>query len=108
MRRFMLTGIAGLLCAVMAHASQAATYLFQETSSMVPGLFVSSSITINGGFADLPTLSNAGPGPYDFGNLVSFDLILPISSDQSHYSLADFIAMCFPVTCGGGISNPSW
>ena len=75
------------------------TFVFQTSSVSVPGFDPTATITINGTFADLPTLANDNqrnpiPGPFNFGNLLglSFEYpnpgvpFLPIE----HFNLNDF------------------
>jgi len=95
-----LAGMAAGLYCLLAIPASATSFVFDETASSVPGFFVSASITINDGFADLPSVSNRGnPGPYPFGNgfaLQAFDIILPAVPSEAHYTLADFTASGFP------------
>ena len=61
--------------AVPSALPAATIYGFDQTSASVPGLIVTGEMTINGGVADLPTLSNlchAPCGPVDYGNLLAF------------------------------------
>jgi hypothetical protein len=81
---------AWLWCSVAISAS-ATTYVFDQTSSSVPGFVVAASLSISGGLADLPTISNIGnPGPYNFSPLSAFDITLPSLVGEGHYILADF------------------
>jgi hypothetical protein len=68
---------ASLVLAVPVQFAVAITYVFDQTSASVPGLIVTGQMTINGGFADLPTLSNfchAPCGPVDYGNLLGIEI----------------------------------
>lgn len=71
--------------------------LFTQQSASVDGFFISSVIDVVGGLSNLPTINTMmlpPVGGYDFGNLKSFDVYLPIlpSFGQSHFTLADFVA----------------
>jgi hypothetical protein len=71
-----------LALVVPAQVAGATTYVFEQTSASVPGLIVTGEMPINGGFADLPTLSNfchAPCGPVDYGNLLAFEMSAPLS-----------------------------
>ena len=91
--------LGGLAILVPAPASAAPiTYAYNQTSSTFPTFNVVGSIVIDGGFGDLPILSNTGnPGPYDFGNLLGFSL----SMDGRSYALSDFVAQ-------SGFGFPLW
>lgn len=94
--------IAGGSLFVIAPAAFAAptTYVFEETSG-VSGFNPMASITIDGGFADLPSVDTFSDptGPYDFGNLLSFNF----AAQGQNISLADFVA---PSAAAGDI--PQW
>jgi hypothetical protein len=90
------------------------TYVFEQTFSSVPGFEPDASITVNGTFADLPTITNvlgfdvANPGPYDFGNLLGLRLEYPNPGGlfpTVSYNLGNFIAPIFVGTHGG---VPTW
>jgi len=57
-------------------------YVFEQTSATVPGLVVTGKIEINGGFADLPSLTSSQTcnsltrtcGPIDFDRLLDIDV----------------------------------
>ncbi len=86
-----------LLLASAAVLADPIRYEYNQTSATVPGLVITSSITINGGFTDLPTIASVGCGPVfggppcpaslDFGNLLAFDITVPGGT----YTLADFV-----------------
>ena len=85
------------LCSLWAAAASATTFVYKETGSSVPGLLISASITIDGGFSNLPTIDNTYPPPpagYDFGALTAFSITVPVGGDQATYTLADFTAQC--------------
>jgi hypothetical protein len=66
-----------LALVVPAQVAGATTYVFDQTSASVPGLEVFGDMTINGGFADLPTLSNfcqSPCGPVNYGNLLAIQM----------------------------------
>jgi hypothetical protein len=70
---------------VPAHRAAATVYDFEQTSASVPGLRIMGVITINGGFADLPTLNNfcqSPCGPINFGNLLAIDMSVNLSPAQ--------------------------
>jgi hypothetical protein len=104
-----LTGMATVLSCLLASPGSATTFVFTETSSSVPLFFVNSSITINGGFANLPTIQNGPPTP-SFGNLIAFDITLPSLVGEGHYTLADFTDSCQTPSCANGsiFSFPMW
>ena len=101
-----LATIAMGLCSFLAAPASGTTFLFEQTMSSVPGFFVSSAITIDGGFADLPTVSNFNnPGPYPFGDgfaLKDFVIVLTSGGGGRGYTLADFTAQCLAQPCSGG------
>jgi hypothetical protein len=85
-----LGGVAALICCLVTTPVFATTFVFDETSSSVPGFVVSSSIAVNNTFADLPTVSNINNnGPYPFGDgfaLQAFSITVPSGT----YTLSDF------------------
>lgn len=65
------------------------TYVYNQTSSTVPGFNVTGSIVLDTSIAGTLPVSNVGnPGPYDFGNLLSFNITL----QGLNFSLSDFTA----------------
>ena len=84
MRTLIAAMAAAAICPVLAAPATAlpTNYLFEQTSATVPGLVVTGEIRINGGFADLPSLSSwqtchkSTPvcGPVDFGNLLGISV----------------------------------
>lgn len=65
------------------------------------------SITIDGSFSDLPTLSSQIPGPHDFGDLLGFSFVA--TSFGLHavpITLASFVPHCFPQPCDP--ITPGW
>jgi hypothetical protein len=62
------------------------TYVYSQTSASIPGFNVQGSILINGGLDDLPFIFQGSPQPYDFGNLLGFNLSL----GGQNFGLADF------------------
>ena len=95
--RSLLAALSCFLWAVSANAAPV-TYTFNQASSSVPGFDVDAFITINGGFADLPTLNNtASSGPYDFGNLLAFSLSVPGQTFTSSDFTAKGVPFPFPV-----------
>lgn len=102
-----LVTIAMSCCSLLVLPAAATTFVFDETSSSVPGFVVSASITINNGFADLPTVSNINNnGPYPFGDgfaLQAFSITVP--GGQGTYTLADFTPAIPPPL---GIGFPQW
>jgi hypothetical protein len=85
----------------------ATTFVFDETSSSVPGFVVSSFITVNNTFADLPTVSNVNNnGPYPFGDdypLQAFSITVP--GGKGTYTLLDFTPEIPPPV---GMGFPQW
>ena len=85
-------GAAALICCIATAPVFATTFVFEETSSSVPGFVVSSSITVNNTFADLPTVTNVNNnGPYPFGDdfpLQAFSITVP--GGKGTYTLLDF------------------
>lgn len=81
------------------------TYDFVLSTSSIADFLPSASITINGTFADLPTLSSTASLTYDFGALSAFSLTWPTSSG---YSLADFTCPKFVGTCSIFGDYPRW
>lgn len=84
---FITTTLFFLLVAVAP--SSATVFLFHQTSASVPNLFVTSAISINGSFDDLPSVSSISH-TIDFGNLLAFDIISPVG----HFTLNDFTPAC--------------
>jgi hypothetical protein len=72
------------------------TYQFVQTGASQPGLKIPASLTIDGTFADLPTISCPGcaPAAFHFQPLVAFTLDLPTGRT---YTLADFIGAPIPL-----------
>jgi hypothetical protein len=98
-------GVGGICCLSPLPATAApATYVYDQTSSSVPQFTVTASLVVNGDLGDIPSISNTNPGPYDFGNLLSFNVALP----GANVSLSDFTSknlFGFPIwsiTQGGG------
>jgi hypothetical protein len=66
-------------------------YVFEQTSTTMAGLVVTGEIEINGGFADLPSLTNSQTcnfltrlcGPVDFGRLLD----IAVGSNRTEASL---------------------
>jgi PEP-CTERM motif len=87
-----LGGVAAVVCCLVTTPVFATTFVFDETSSSVPGFVVSSFITVNNTFADLPTVTNVNNnGPYPFGDgfpLQAFSITVP--GGQGTYTLSDF------------------
>jgi len=79
---------AAILCCNFAAPARATLFVYEQTSASVPGLSIDTSITVNGGLSDLPTLTQSST-PIGFGNLLAFDLQAP---DGVTYTLANFVA----------------
>jgi len=86
------------LSAQVAHATPT-PYVFQVSSVNPQGFVPTATITIDGMFADLPTITNENqrspiPGPFTFRNLLglSFEYPNPGISllPTEHFSLSDF------------------
>jgi hypothetical protein len=112
MALLLLAGSISIALCGLAAPAQARAFVFDETSASVPGLVIDASITMKDShsLADLPTINNQfDPAPYDFGDLQALEVKVPDLSDQSVYTLADFVAPC---SSGGGISCitdfPDW
>lgn len=111
MSRFTHPAGRGLLAACLlltlwlsAAPASAAIFVFEQTTASVPGLVVSSTITINGDPGDLPILDSfSAAGPIDFGNLLAFNIVSPVG----HFTLSDFVPACQdPGSCL--LDFPSW
>ena len=76
------------LCCIVSSPARATLFVYEQTSASVPGLFISASMSINGGLSDLPTL-NQSSVPIDFGDLLAFELLAP---NGVTYTLNDFVA----------------
>ena len=85
-----LCGALIILISVLPVPSSAAVFVFEQTGASVPQLLVTSSITINGGFSDLPSV-NSNSNPIDFGNLIAFSFVAP-GAIAGSFSLNDFVA----------------
>lgn len=105
--RYVLYSCIFLLLGSVLSFADITTYEYQQTSASVPGLMFTSEITINGGFADLPTMTSFICGiplyppcpPRDFGNLIAFAITTP----EASFTLDDFV---YPHT--GGFDFPMW
>jgi hypothetical protein len=82
--------IIGVVLLVLPVSAWATLFVFEQESASLPGLSVSASITINGGFSDLPTV-NSHSSPIDFGNLLALSFVAP-GAIAGTYSLSDFVA----------------
>ena len=93
--------------AVPSALPAATIYGFDQTSASVPGLIVTGEMTINGGVADLPTLSNlchAPCGPVDYGNLLAFAMS---SNFTGQFTRHDLMQSPDPTAFPHGISRPT-
>lgn len=84
------------LLLVLPVPSSATVFVFEQTGATVPQLLVTSSITINGGFSDLPSVTSHS-NPIDFGNLISFSFVAP-GAIAGSFSLNDFVVPLSPQT----------
>ncbi len=97
MRRLILA--AAFSCFALPASALPITYQYQQNGQSVPGLAIHAFITIDGTFADLPTITCA-PCPdgtvLNFGPLIGFTFFAP---SGSVFTLADFrtqITIPFP------------
>jgi hypothetical protein len=106
-----LTGpaIVVAFCCFLATPGMATTFVFDETSSSVPGFVVTSSITVNNTFTDLPAVTNVNNnGPYPFDDdypLQAFSITVP--GGQGTYILSDFTPEILSLASRNGASLPT-
>jgi len=90
--RFAVTSVALLLGLLLASTPASATvFVFDQMAASIPGLSFNASITINGDFSNLPTLTSHS-NPINFGSLLAFDISSPIG----HFALGDFTSPSLP------------
>lgn len=122
--RMLTWSLAAVAFLFLAGPSRATTFVFDQTSSNVPGYKVYSSIVVDGTLANLPTICNqgvyAGCGgsgslpPYGFGALQAFTIVLGSSSSSPPagveppfgYTLDAFTGACLSGGCAIGF--PGW
>ncbi len=106
MRRLLLA--AALVCLTTPAYAVPITYQYVQTGASVPGLVINASLTIDGTFADLPTIVCA-PCPngsvFDFNPLKALVVTVPFGIIAHTFTLADFTGqIVFPVPSG----SPRW
>jgi hypothetical protein len=100
------TAVAAAISALPAlpAAATPTDYVFEQTSATLPGLVVTGKIDIDGGFADLPSLTSSQTcnsltrtcGPIDFDRLVDIDVGSDLTASFTLHDLRPSLSGDYP------------
>jgi len=88
--------LSAFLCVATPAFAVPITYQFVQTGTTLPGLKIPASLTLDGTFADLPTIacSACSPSAFDFSPLLALTIDIPTGRT---YTLADFTGAPAPL-----------